>query len=934
MITETEIAIQLKLKELATSIIQSEYCITANDIFITREIDKKDLQNINEQNLDQTAKEIADNVYNQVYDIQIHLAASESYAKNPGLASLVSKFTHETVTSMLFDFLKRKNQSLKCFCCTLLFEALSLNTSQHYEKTETRNVTITSKSLISFGFLAQDIAILKILTTKNSSKSYQPQDTTELLDQLKKINPDEAIIFTHHNKEIIKALYDRFLFNLEDRQLKINYFKSPEKMPLLETCEIKYISLSNSLTLISVRAKSAIQKRFYQYLRANVTKTIDLMAYNSIILELDFSLESEKNNVIHFSSEEQFKLASNFHNKLLEDKFKKLINLCPEQQDKLHDNEHYQQLITFIVLFAINNSIFFEAAINHNDILFLKTLYATNPEDIGCVSDNDLDCTNYGIKFDIATILTACTSRKANKQFYTNLLHLYRLPNTLLKAALLIAKEHIHTGRIRKLSYDKSQGTLNQKEHKAHINNQQIITIDEINTLYIQMLNPRFMAVDSFIERLQLLTNAGCSLKDCDVFSKSILHMLILYEREDLIYALLNFNKGLSSQQQLDFNQKYIDQYNGTFYSFTALNLAVLTFCSAQIISALLTEGCNLNITDLRGMSALHYAVILGRAEIIDLFYRRGANHNIKDSRNLFPLDYLDDFNVLTLASPSPATSFYQAIMQMGSAISFEYNRSISAKNNHLLLEPDQNVFFGYTDNKPDEQPLNDPTLFPMKYAYYYDEFHQYTENLKDLFSALDDLQCTDKQRKYILTQIGNLDAESRIDFIISERLKLQELFKKLNYNVTEFFTTLTIQQEKHLAFNNSVTDKSYENSDSAVRYIHKGIITIDIQRQNGKYNFILFTSDKAIENNLAKELASFSHFKRDNKFYINELNRSQFSLIFDKVIKAAKQTLLPSINGFYHRRTNEKSSNLLTETTEQAVINTEYFCTNLIELD
>lgn len=939
MKTDKEIAIKLKLKELITSIIQSEYCITADEIFITREIEKKiipDIHNIDEQQLHRTAKEIATGIYNQICEINIHLAATESYNKNTGLVSWVSKFTHETVLSMLFDFLKRRNLQSKCFSCTLLYEALSLNNSQNHGKAETRFITITIKTLLTFGFQENDIAVLKVLTIKNFTKTYQSQDTTELLEQLKKYKSDDSITFNLHTKDVFKSLYVKFLFNIEDRQFKYNCFKEPVNIPLLEMIEYKKISLPDSVRAIAINAKSEIHKRFYQFLRSNVIKTTEQMVKKLILLELDFSTENIKDNAVHFFSEEHFKLACKFHNDLLEEKFKKLINLCPEKQDNQHENSQYQQLIVFIINFAMTNSIDFDAAVNHDDIMFLKTLYATNPQDIGCISDDDLDATNYGIIFDIKTIITAYTSKKANNQFYKRLLHLYRLPNALLKATLLIAKEHIHTGRVRKLpsSCKISERNSNTYNNNSLINNHQPVSINEINTLYIQILNPRFMSISDFKERLNLLINAGCSLKDCDIFSKSILHMLILHEREDLIEELLLFNKNISSSQQLDFNQIYTDQYEETVCRFTALHLAILTFRSAQIIALMLSEGCNPNSVDHRGMTALHYAVILGRAEIIDLLYRSGANPTVKDNRHLSPLAYLDDYNILHIVSSSPPSSFYQAIMHIGKSISFEYNRSVSATNNHLLLEPDQNIYFGYTDSNPDEKSATDTILFPMKYHHYYDEHHQYTENFKELYSALHQLQCTDEQRKYMLKQISKLDVESLIDFIIYERSKLNKLFKKINYNATEFFTTIAKQQKCYCNFNNATTAKLFEYPASVVRYSHKGIILIEIQRQTGKYNFTLTTSDKTMENSLAKELESFSPQKHAEKFHINQLSKSQFSNILDAIIKATKQALLPSNNGFYHRPTIEKSLNALTETAEKEMTNAEQYYPNIFDLD
>ncbi len=208
MKTDKDIAIKLQLKKLVSNIIQTDYCIYADEIYITHEIEKLIIDNADEFNaqvMHKKASDIAITIYKLIINIQIHQAATESFNSNNPASRLVLKDTHEKIVFMIYEFLKRKNQTINCFASTLLFEALSLNISQNNEKTDELTSKISIKTLQAFGFIENDIILLHFLTNPDFSKmSFDNTHLSNSIKELKNTTPEESLIFNPAVKDLMK----------------------------------------------------------------------------------------------------------------------------------------------------------------------------------------------------------------------------------------------------------------------------------------------------------------------------------------------------------------------------------------------------------------------------------------------------------------------------------------------------------------------------------------------------------------------------------------------------------------------------------------------------------------------------------------------------------------------------------------------------------
>ena len=244
--------------------------------------------------------------------------------------------------------------------------------------------------------------------------------------------------------------------------------------------------------------------------------------------------------------------------------------------------------------------------------MFLQILFATPPIDIRRVSDN----ATHGITLNLQSLIKIFTLSETYQQFLKTLLHTCRLPNPLLKALLVIAIGLIQTGKKHQpLNNEKcvSPPDLARKlQNPLFTTKVPVIRNNEVNTLGLQMVHPRFMSADILKERLQMLMDAGCSLNDNDPVANTILHFLIAYERDELVSALLEFNQSLPKEKQLDVNIRNSSENSAFPDGRTPLILAVQTFRPLATIESLLTAGCHPDIQDNDGLTALHHAVIMG----------------------------------------------------------------------------------------------------------------------------------------------------------------------------------------------------------------------------------------------------------------------------------------------------------------------------------
>jgi len=68
--------------------------------------------------------------------------------------------------------------------------------------------------------------------------------------------------------------------------------------------------------------------------------------------------------------------------------------------------------------------------------------------------------------------------------------------------------------------------------------------------------------------------------------------------------------------------------------------MAAVVKGETKIVSLLIENNANLNLTDKNGTTALHYAVMFRNYDIIKLLLEADADFNLKDNRNQSALDY------------------------------------------------------------------------------------------------------------------------------------------------------------------------------------------------------------------------------------------------------------------------------------------------------
>ncbi|MEM1136590.1 MAG: ankyrin repeat domain-containing protein [Bacteroidota bacterium] len=68
--------------------------------------------------------------------------------------------------------------------------------------------------------------------------------------------------------------------------------------------------------------------------------------------------------------------------------------------------------------------------------------------------------------------------------------------------------------------------------------------------------------------------------------------------------------------------------------------LKAVQACDYSAVASVLKTDIKVNAVDQHGMSALHYAVICGNPEIVQLLLLHKANAQIYDNKGMLPIDY------------------------------------------------------------------------------------------------------------------------------------------------------------------------------------------------------------------------------------------------------------------------------------------------------
>ena len=158
-------------------------------------------------------------------------------------------------------------------------------------------------------------------------------------------------------------------------------------------------------------------------------------------------------------------------------------------------------------------------------------------------------------------------------------------------------------------------------------------------------------------DMITLLLKEGCSVTTQDSKGVSVLHFAVQFGQEEIIAHLIDCGLDANIEDDDGRTPLHYAVYQGHLESVRALlrlggRRAMAMIAGDEgtplhvavgrgnkdIVSLLLSEGCPMNMTIQKGLTALHIAAITGQVDIIELLVGRGLDVNIQNDKGFTPL--------------------------------------------------------------------------------------------------------------------------------------------------------------------------------------------------------------------------------------------------------------------------------------------------------
>ncbi len=837
-------------------LLKKEYGIKVTEELIQTHINKENLPNVisadathYQEIIKRITKTIANDFDIAMKDLAVTFGLAEikkiitkQQTNTPEQKVILLILNNEHSFKLLSDFFKRKVADKQHYVMTSIYDSFDLDNLDHPlpdGRIDQRRMGLKPRVVQEQGCVDADLLLLQILKAKL-------QQLNELLHGLKQIGAadllknyrnllfSESIELSAEMRRFLRDCYQEILFQLDKlEQSKSNPLIA--NIPSIAQCEISGLSISKDESRVAYYLTYQLksQQLYYRKLRRDLFTNINTMeAINDLktCLVADARLVFCNRPGVTFKTEQQIAQAKQLQDNLFDQKFKAII-----------ESNDIMQLREFLLALAEGNKIDFQKILADLELTFICELFKTNPLDIASIHEFNTDLADYGVEFRLLDICKILSQQDTWINFLHNLLHQYKLPNALLKSLLNIGYDLIQTSQpgIKKRT---SQSEFNLKLTQTLRSVNSVYTaafmpqpISKRTTLGMQIFNIKSMSPQQVRERLQILIDAGCSMNDHLPISNTMAHTFVVYEREDLLYTLLDFNDNLANENKINLNSVNTEQNSAFPDGRSPLHLAVQTFASLAIIDRLLKAGANLNIQDIYGATPLHYAVLLGRVGIIIHLINAGASLDIPDNKGNKPFDYLDERKVIT-AFNFDLQADENVIKKMGHLTSMKYERrSVGAIQNYLLVSPESHEYFWKEPTTGMAGDMDTKLMFPTMRTHYFDAKLNETPTIKILHDEMKKNECTPSDIAFINKQIADLDDEILFDHICSERKRLQELTLLTKGDVSILVNLLKQEYELHTQI--AAQLKQLKEADNkSIQINHNNIFQMTLMRVAGKY--------------------------------------------------------------------------------------------------
>lgn len=935
------------------NLLRNEFCITTSKDTLNKYI--ADISKIYtpanlqlyDNKLQETAKKIHDDLKNTVHNLAATIAYNnikkliENDKSNATQKeSLMLTLNNPIYANLLQKLMTRKHATHNSFAMTVLYDLIHLGDLDKKLKDLRKDLRIDTRTLapkinvlLTIGFINYDIYILDILSSScdklktilpnlNILFSQSAVSDTYIDSYLSKaIATSNQLILHAYRRRFLRDLYQEFLYQI-DRIMAEKYSYSIESIPSLVAVEPQEFAFTEEEREFGyyIHYQQNAAKYYYQNLRrllSDKSPALLSRADLKLCLVIDRNLEFQNTKGVAYITPAQINAALTLQTEQVCEKFNPILK-----------SNNLNQLRHSITEIALAHNIIIKREILTEDLQLIQALFTASTWDILMIDPVNSDLTLTGREFTFVDAIKACADQSSWNNFLSKLLHEHRLSNHLLKLILTTNKNLIQTDQIinanRNTALTQSQSVDTYKlmqflrsqnsiySGASSVNNQ----IKYRTTFGMQIFNIHTMSPPIVKTRLQILIEAGCSLNDHNTISNTALHTFIVYEREDLVDVLLDFNETLPKEKQLNPNIQNTALNSMIADGRTPLHLAVQTFASLKIIKRLLNISANPNIQDELGATPLHYAFLLGRADIIVQLIQSGAKLDLKDKQGYLPFDYLDNKNIAKLYAEFGVSSTQDAIKKSGYLTSMKYEaRCIGARQNYLLSNPEGHQYFWAEPTTGQAGDMDKKLMFPTIRDRYFENNATDKPILTELKNKMTKDECSDTQQSFVMKQIADLDEEILLDFIISERERLLELYSAENNDTSRLLTILNqefiIYEQIH-----SQLSKIKDGDNISIDINLNNLLQINLLRKNGKYNLkikILNKDEIKLQNCVDLE----SHYAVTGGHYVfDELHISQINRVVSVILTSKIRSIPCSV----HRNVNSQTNILNTPTIVSAM--------------